>query len=360
MSQPRREPRATKPSPPAVETRPAPPEPAAGARELGWRRLNILLALAIVALLGFAVRSLAPGAFAGLEGAARDFFTLSISVVIESLPFVFLGILVSVLVQVWLPPDVLYRRLPANPVLRRLVLSFLGMLMPVCECGNVPMARGLMMKGLSVGESMTFLFAAPILNPVTIITTHQAFGWDNGILAGRLAGGLLIANLVGWLYSRRGPAGVLKPSFEEACAVEVSRHESGGKVRRSLQLFSRESNAMMPALFAGSALAGLIQVAVPREVLVRLGSDPVWSVLALMALAFIISICSTVDAFFILSFGATFLPGSIVAFLVLGPMLDVKMLALLRTTFTAGTLLRLVLLIGTCSAVLGVVMNLAG
>lgn len=326
--------------------------------ELRWRRLNIVLGLATAALLVFAVRALIPGAFTGLEGAARDFFTLAISVVIESLPFVFLGIVVSVLVQVWLPPDVLYRRLPASPVLRRLVLSFLGMLMPVCECGNVPMARGLMLKGLSVGESMTFLFAAPILNPVTIITTQQAFGWDNGILAGRIAGGFLIANLIGWLYSRRGAAGVLKPEFEDACAVEGHGNQPGNKLKRSLQLFTRESNAMMPALFAGSALAGLIQVAVPRDVLVRLGSDPLWSVLALMALAFIVSICSTVDAFFILSFGSTFLPGSIVAFLVLGPMLDIKMLALLRTTFTGATLLRLVLVIGSCSVVLGVVMNL--
>lgn len=358
MRQPRREPRATTRWPEAVQAQQVAPVDAARDTELRWRRLNIVLGLATAALLVFAVRALIPGAFTGLEGAARDFFTLSISVVIESLPFVFLGIVVSVLVQVWLPPDVLYRRLPANPAPRRLVLSFLGMLMPVCECGNVPMARGLMLKGLSVGESMTFLFAAPILNPVTIITTQQAFGWDNGILAGRIAGGFLIANLIGWLYSRREAAGVLKPEFEDACAAEGHGNQPGNKLQRSLQLFTRESNAMMPALFAGSALAGLIQVAVPRDVLVRLGSDPLWSVLALMALAFIVSICSTVDAFFILSFGSTFLPGSIAAFLVLGPMLDVKMLALLRTTFTGEALLRLVLVIGSCTAVLGVVMNL--
>ena len=101
----------------------------------------------------------------------RDFVTLSISVVIESLPFVFLGIVLSIVVQTWLPEGFLLRRLPKHPVARRVVLSLLGMLLPVCECGNVPLARGLIAKGLTVGESMTFLFAAPILNPVTSVGT---------------------------------------------------------------------------------------------------------------------------------------------------------------------------------------------
>ena len=323
------------------------------------RRTTLVLVAAIVALVVFYLRTMVPSAIAGVEGAARDFFTLSISVVIESLPFVFLGILVSILVQVWLPADFLFRRLPVTPVLRRVLLSLLGMLMPVCECGNVPMARGLMVKGLTAGESMTFLFAAPILNPVTIITTQQAFGWDNGILAARIAGGFLIANLIGWIYSRRRQTrSVLTPRFEEACAVDSHHHLTGGKVRQSVHLFTREANAMMPALFIGAGMAGVIQVGVPRDVLVTLGSDPLWSVLALMGLAFVVAICSTVDAFFVLSFGATFLPGAIVGFLVFGPMIDVKMLALLRTTFTARTLLHLTLLIGLCSALLGWAVNL--
>lgn len=328
--------------------------------ETVYRRLSLVLVLCLVAVVVFFSRTLVPWATAGIEGAVQDFFTLSISVVIESLPFVFLGILVSILVQVWLPPDVLFRWLPARPVLRRMVLSLLGMLMPVCECGNVPMARGLMLKGLSVGESMTFLFAAPILNPVTIITTQQAFGWDNGILFWRIAGGFLIANLIGWIYSRhREPHRLLTARFEAACSTDGPRHQPHGKLRQSVDLFQRETNTMMPALFIGAGLAGIIQVGVPRNVLVTLGSDPWWSVLALMLLAFVVSICSTVDAFFILSFGATFLPGAIVAFLVLGPMIDVKMLALLRTTFTGRTLVQLTAIIALCAAVLGWGVNLA-
>ena len=112
-------------------------------------------------------------------------------------------------------------------------------------------------------------------------------------------------------------------------------------------------------MFIGSAIAGLTQAVVSRDVLLTLGQNPVWSVFALIALAFVISLCSTVDAFFILSLGSTFTPGAIVAFLVFGPMIDIKMLALLRTTFTARTLAVLTTMVALLTAVLGLAVNLA-
>ena len=287
----------------------------------------------------------------------RDLFTLSISVFIESLPFVFLGTLLSIFVQLWLPPALFERLLPSWPPARRVVMSLFGVFLPVCECGNVPLARGLMLRGFTVAESLTFLLAAPILNPVTIITTYQAFGWENGILVGRIVGGFVIANLLGWLVSRH-PAQheLLTPGFESACAH--AGHTAGGsRVRRSAVMFAEEVSAMLPALGLGALLAGAIQVAVPRGVLAALGANPVWSVLALMALAFVVSVCSNVDAFFVLSFGSTFMPGAVIAFLVFGAMIDIKMLALLRTTFSAATLARVTLVVALCALVLGLAVN---
>ena len=315
-----------------------------------------LAAAALACLVG--VRALADPAWTEwLPDAGRDFVTLSVSVLVESLPFVFLGIGISILVQIWLP-DRVWRLLPRRPAVRRVVLSMLGVLFPVCECGNVPMARGLMLRGLGVGEALTFLMAAPILNPVTIITTYQAFGFDDGILAGRIIGAFLIANLVGWLFSRHPePAKLLTPGFEAAC--ETDHHEDSGRWRRSADAFATETTTMLPALIAGSFLAGAIQVGVPRDLLITLGSNPVLSVAVLMLLAFVVSVCSNVDAFFILSFSATFSAGGIVAFLVFGAMIDIKMLALLRTTFTSRALVLLSTVVALSALVLGLGLNLA-
>ena len=308
------------------------------------------------------LRTLLPGdASSGLPDAALDFFTLSISVFVESLPFIFLGVLLSVLVQVWLPARLFDRVLPRRPVFRRAVMSLMGVLLPVCECGNVPLARGLILRGLTVSESMTFLLAAPILNPVTIITTYQAFGWENGILAGRIIGGFVIANLVGWVFSKHPrQQELLTPRFEAHCQSHHSDSDVEGKLGRSVRGFAEETSAMLPALVVGSAVAGSIQVGISRDILIALGSNPIWSVLALMGLAFIIAICSNVDAFFILSFGSTFMPGSIVAFLTFGAMVDLKMLVLLRTTFTTATLVRLTAVVGLCCMILGFGVNLIG
>ncbi|MHC2186988.1 permease [Rathayibacter agropyri] len=322
---------------------------------------RVTLGVALVAAL-VATRLLAPDSTGdALSDALRDFLTLSISVVIESLPFVFLGIVLSIAVQLWVPEAVLLRILPKRALPRRLVISLLGVLLPVCECGNVPLARGLIVKGLSVSESMTFLLAAPIVNPITIVTTYQAFGWSDGILVWRIVGGFAIANLVGWVFSRHGePMALLTDRFRAACeAGERPSRSVRERSRRSVLLFAEETGAMMPALFVGASIAGLIQVGVSRDVLTALGGDPLWSVLALMVLAFVISICSNVDAFFVLSFGSTFLPGGIIAFLVFGPMIDVKMLALLRTTFSVRTLVRVSVLVALASAVLGLAVNYA-
>jgi uncharacterized membrane protein YraQ (UPF0718 family) len=227
----------------------------------------------------------------------------------------------------------------------------------VCECGNVPLARGLVLRGFTVPESMAFLLAAPILNPITIITTHQAFGFDDGILVARLVGGFVIANLIGWVFSRHpDPQSLLTAQFAAECEIGED-HGPDGRWQRSVNLFVREAGIIMPALFIGSLLAGLVQVAVPREVLVSLGSNPLWSILAMMVLAFVISVCSNVDAFFILPFASTFMPGSIVAFLLFGPIIDIKMLALLRTTFTTAALVRVTIIVALISAGMGLVVN---
>ncbi len=330
-----------------------------GSRSGGPARILVPLVIgaAVIAAL-FAIDALAPTLFpASLPTRAQDGLTLALSVLIESLPFVALGVVLSIVVQVWIPPGVIERWMPRRAWARRAVLSLLGMVVPVCECGNVPFARGLLMRGFTVPETLTFLIAAPIVNPIVIITTHQAFGFDDGILIARLLGGYAIANLLGWLYSRHpDPDGLLTDRFRATCELVV--HEPGGRGRRSLAQFIIELRAVMPALIIGSALAGAIQVLIPREALLAIGSNPALSIVAMIVLAMVVSICSNVDAFFALSFASTFTPGSIVAFLLVGPLVDIKMLALMRTTFTTRTLAGIVVVVVLSAFAIGTVVNL--
>ena len=284
----------------------------------------------------------------------QDFITLSLGVIIEALPFVMLGLFFSIIVRLWLPHDWLLKYLPKQPFLRRALISLLGVFMPVCECGNVPLARGLLAKGLTPAESLTFLLAAPILNPVTIITTQQAFSDDNTVLIARILGGFLIANLIGWIYSSTRQDAMLRPEFIAICK---EKKDNSNRLVDALNFFKHETRSMMPALVIGAMVAGLIQVVVPRETILLLGNSPAWSVLVMAVLAFVVSICSSVDAFFALAFRGSFTSGSLVSFLTFGPMVDVKMLSLMRTTYRRNILLQVSLLVFLMSMLIGLVVN---
>lgn len=332
----------------------APPPPRTGApRTLAALGLGVVVITALVLIDAFA-----PTFFpASLPTRAQDGLTLALSVLIESLPFVVLGVVLSIVVQVWVPPGAIERWMPRAPWARRAVLSLLGMFIPVCECGNVPFARGLLMRGFGVSDTLTFLVAAPIVNPIVIISTHAAFGFSDGILVARLIGGYLVANLIGWLNSRHpDPDKLLTERFLETCEIVVQ--ERGGRGRRSLAQFVVELRSVMPALIIGSMIAGAVQVLIPRSALLAIGSDPALSIAAMMLLAVVVSLCSNVDAFFALSFASTFTPGSLVAFLLVGPIVDLKMYALLRTTFTTRVLVGLTAVVVLSAFALGTVVNL--
>lgn len=321
-----------------------------------WAPLAVLLGLIGVVW----VRVLTDQTLQPFQGQLQDVLTLAISLLVESMPFIILGIGLSIVVQVFVPESWLVKWLPRHPFGRRAIVSLFGMFLPVCECGNVPLARGLMGRGYSVGDSVTFLLAAPIVNPVTIITTHQAFGFDDGILVARLLAGYAIANLLGWILSvHPRPEMMLTTKFQRECKLSATHHDHS-RSRRVGEMFVSESTALMPALILGALIAGAIQVGVSREVLITLGTDPIISVFAMLVLAFVISVCANVDAFFILPFAQTFLPGSIVAFLVFGPLIDIKMVALMRTTYTGRTIALMAMVVGLCALAVGMVMNSVG
>jgi uncharacterized membrane protein YraQ (UPF0718 family) len=110
-----------------------------------------------------------------LPAALQNFITLFLGIVIESLPFVVLGVIVSVLVALFVSEDVILKLLPKNRYASHIFFALVGIFIPVCQCGNIPVARRFVMKGLSSSQAITFLLAAPVVNPITILTTYFAF-----------------------------------------------------------------------------------------------------------------------------------------------------------------------------------------
>ena len=271
---------------------------------------------------------------------------------LESLPFLLLGVAIAALAR-WLVPQAAWvRRLPRNPFLAPVVGALLGFALPACECGNVPVARRLLASGAPLGTGFGFLFAAPVLNPIVLASTWAAFPDQPWLLVARPLGAFLIALALSGLLGLMGESALLAPALLEERRLsqplsEVGLLERGSGVLGApaaqlpppapesklslaevLHHSSREFISLLVLLVLGCALAAAVQAWLPRAWLLAVGSAPTLSVLALMLLALVVSVCSSVDAFLALGFAAQVTPGALLAFLLLGPVVDLKLAGL--------------------------------
>lgn len=336
----------------------------------------------------------------------NNVLTLFFSLLVEAMPFLLLGVLFSSALLLFIDERKLIAAVPRNPLFAAFVGSLIGFIFPVCECGNVPVARRLMVQGAPVSMSIGFLLAAPTVNPIVFWATWTAFRDQPEIVFMRVGFSLLIATIVGWVFSTQKD---FRPLLQPAIArsMPVPRHRSrrrkkheesvsdllqsgtfilgqSGQVQLDgdpLQAAALVANPVLSKpipvrlqmmvdnvvlelrelggiLVIGSAIAAIVQVSVPRDVILSLGQDNVTSILAMLLLACVISICSTVDAFFALSFASVFTSGSLLAFLIFGPMIDLKNIALLWSVFKGRAIFYLFTLAALLTFLVALLVNL--
>jgi uncharacterized membrane protein YraQ (UPF0718 family) len=298
---------------------------------------NAGIALAGLGALGVAFRALDPGRIAEVQ----NFLLIFSSLLIEAVPFVLLGAVVSATIEVFVPARA-FEKLTALPgPLQLPAAAMTGFAFPVCECGSVPVARRLAAKGLSPAAAVTFMLAAPILNPVVIVSTFVAYRGRDVLwpmVLGRAGLGLVAAVAVGWVVANKTKAELLRPRPGD----EEHRHEDGGRGAAFFAHLSGDFLFMGRYLILGAVVAATLQTFVPQSVIGSVAGTPVVALLAMMALAFVLSLCSESDAFVAASF-VQFGVGAQLAFLVFGPMVDTKLGFLYSATFTRGFLRTVVL-----------------
>jgi uncharacterized membrane protein YraQ (UPF0718 family) len=289
----------------------------------------------------------------------QDGVTIFLGIVIEAAPFLLLGVFVSQILALAVRGERLISWLPRGRLSSLMALAGLGAAFPVCECGNIPVARRLVARGVPAAAATVFLLSAPALNPVVALSTFAAFRDRPSIVVLRLAITFAVAVGVGLFFSlhprpaelTRRPTGL--PGHERATEGPAP----GSRVRRFAGGLLDEFVEMGAILVVGAAIAALTQTLVPRATLLEVGQGPVLSVVVMMALAVILSVCSTVDAFVALAYAGTFTDGSLLAFLVFGPMIDIKSLLLMLTVYSARTVAILAVLVSESVLLIGISLN---
>jgi uncharacterized membrane protein YraQ (UPF0718 family) len=308
--------------------------------------------------------------------AQQDFALAFLSILYEGAPFILLGTLVSGFIDVYLPPGTMDRFMPRNRFGAVLMAGLMGIFFPVCECAVVPVIRRLVSKGLPVSCAITYMLAAPIVNPITALSTWKAFQGQNAgwMTCSRLMLGFLVAVGVGLIVSRLSMRSVLREKLvvdleksearekkkKQECEESGCGHDHSQDSRQDTRLVSAFRAAMKDFVDVGVyfsigvAITALFNtgIAPGAEWLDGLASNPTAAPAALMVLAFVLSLCSTSDAFIAATLDK-FSWGAKLAFLTFGPMMDVKLLFLYQTVmkrgFIAWLALGLFVVIGTVS-----------
>ena len=264
--------------------------------------------------------------------AVAHWATVFVAIAVQAMPFLVLGVMLSAAVAALVPAGLLPRVLPRRPALAVPVAAAAGAALPGCECGSVPIAGRLVARGAPPAAALAFLLSAPAINPVVLVATAVAFPGRPEVVVARLLASLLAATVVGLVWARAGRDELLERAHR--------RHSDAGPPLAVLAATAQHD--LLPAggfHIGGAATAATWQTVVPRSVLDTVAGAGPLAFLALAGLAVVMAICSEADAFVAASL-TQFSLSARLAFMVVGPMVDVKLIALQAGTFGRGFALR--------------------
>jgi uncharacterized protein len=269
--------------------------------------------------------------------------TIFLSILIEALPFVLIGVLIAGVIQIFVTEEHIQRWLPKNKFMAVIMSCVVGALFPACECGIVPIVRRLVSKGVPIHSAMGFMLTGPLINPIVIASTYMAFGSDFKMAGLRMGLGFLVALIVAFAVSQLFKGNQLKTAINnEHTHIHAKNESFTNRFWAMLTHSIDEFFDMGKYLIMGAFLAAFVQTYIPAKTLLETGNGPVSSLFVMMGLAYVLSLCSEADAFIGASFSSIFPTSSILGFLIFGPMIDLKntlmMLSVFRFRFVMSML----------------------
>ncbi len=266
-----------------------------------------------------------------------------LGIILQALPFLLIGVLLSSVIQVFIPKEVIERRFPQSLGKGMLVAILAGFCLPVCDCASIPIFRSLVKKGVPLPVAITFLTVTPVINPVVILSTYYAFNGNMNIVIGRVSLGIIAAVLIGLIFVGRPPKGpVLSGGALDRLMCSCGCYEdleSMTSFTDRAGLFIRHSQAEFfdvgKYLVIGTFISSLFQsMGTGIFTSAQSGAGLAVSIIIMMIMAFALSLCSSSDAMVARSFANQFPMGAIMGFLVFGPMMDIKNVMMLSSGFS--------------------------
>ena len=273
------------------------------------------------------------------------------SIVIEALPFILIGAVLASFMQVYISNNIFNKIISKNKLLGSIQAGIIGVFLPVCECATVPITKGLLNKKVPLNVAITYMLAAPIVNPLVILSTYYAFDGNIKVVLLRVGVGFSIAVIAGLLMlCLSGENNIFidnsEGELQGKCLCGCSEiDDNSSKLIRLLKHTSLEFYEIGKYFIVGATLASIFQTFVPRDIIFYFENSAVLSIIILMAFSFLISLCSEADAFVASTFMNRFSLGSITGFLIIGPMIDLKNTIMLFSIFKKSFVIKLLFVV---------------
>ena len=285
----------------------------------------------------------------------KNISIIFISIFFESLPFLILGTLISGIVETYVSNETITKIVPKNKILGSIFGIFLGFFIPACDCAVIPISKRMIKKKVPINVSISFMLASPIINPVVLLSTYNAFYKTNPeIFWYRLLFGIIIALLIGIIMGiifdkKEVISNNMIDESEECCTCHKHNKHHHHSLKKDILFICKHSAEdlfeVVKYLMFGAFIASLVQVLLPRNILMIFNNNQILSIIILMLFAYLISLCSTSDSFVGKSLLSTFNESSIIAYLLLGPMIDIKNTIVLLGNYKKNFVITLVFLI---------------
>ena len=278
----------------------------------------------------------------------NDVIMCFLGIVIEGIPFILLGAVLSSVFQVTISKQFLIKIIPKNKILSSIIASLSGVFFPICDCGIIPLARGLIKKGIPLNFVVSFILSAPILNPVSIISTYYAFPSNREIVIYRIVLAIIISVIVGNVIGNDNVEVLSKSSLSLCDCASCNAEDNEDipimdKIKSIFKMTIDEFFLVFKYLILGGIIASITNIAINRNIITSIPYNNILTIVIMMIMAFSISICSTSDAFIISNFLGTVSRSGILAFLVFGPMIDIKNTIMFFGNFKKKFVLKLII-----------------
>ncbi len=305
----------------------------------------------------------------GIYAELNKVLNIFLGIVFQALPFLLIGVSLSSLIQVFVSRESIERIFPKSLGGGMAVAIFAGFLLPVCDCASIPIFRSLVKKGVPMPAAVSFMTAAPVINPVVMLSTYYAFGGNVTYVIVRVLLGIIAAASVGAIFyffpvvnwekskvHQLESHSELEEGYDAPCSLHCCSHieqENVGecfvsKIRRTLRHSQSEFFEVGGYLLFGAFVTAVIQTFLSFESFASSGNYAL-SVVIMMVMAFLLSLCSSSDAVIGKSLAFKFPAGSVMGFLVFGPMMDIKNVILLSGFFSNKFIGRLIFATVSCS-----------